>query len=439
MNNNSDLDFQVVIELINSGKYYEAKGLIENSFGQTQTFDVFNAYAIACFKLNEHELAIRAINRAIALAPDNITGHNNKIEILRSLSKFDEMISAANELELVKPGVPEVSLLKAQAYAQIDKPYPAVKEYKKFIKLHYQKAEEVDALTDVDTIYHVNHVLRKKTKYVDYPLHVAFETYAQCNAKCSFCVYPDMERIGTMMPMELIDKIISDLERIPKDLPFQLSPFAVNEPFLDKRIFTILEKITDRLPNAHITLTSNGTTLNKTNISKLSKFKLDYLWLSVVDHRKDVYEEKMKLNYDLMMRNLGFIHEAKLSEKLNTRVVVSRLKDNTKADDEFVEFIKQNFPLFEVTLWPYANWLSKTDNAVFEEVANIPCDHWFDFRISATGLVQHCCMDGHVDYPWGDVSKQSVLEIYNQEKYRQLRVNTFSRKEVSPCNGCTLR
>jgi hypothetical protein len=248
-----------------------------------------------------------------------------------------------------------------------------------------------------------------------------------------------MERIGTMMPMELIDKIINDLQEIPKHLPFQLSPFGVNEPFLDTRIFTILEKITDKLPNASITLTSNAAPLNQVNIDRLSTFTLEYLWLSIVDHRKDVYEEKMMLNYDLMLRNLELIHLAKASKKLKTRIVVSRLLDNTPYDQEFTNFIKERFPLFEVCLWPYSNWLQRTSNQVTENVANIPCEHWFEFRSSSTGEVQHCWMDGHLDYPWGNVHTHSVLEIYNQDQYKQLRTNTFSRKQVSPCNTCSLR
>ena len=333
----------------------------------------------------------------------------------------------------------ENSKSNPQPQPQPQEKTPSIEECKKYIKSAYPTAEGIDDLNLGDKLYHVKQLGLQKSPYVDYPIHVAFESYAQCNAKCTFCVYPDMERIGTMMPMDLIDKIIQDLQAIPKNLPFQLSPFAVNEPFLDKRIFTILQKITDDLPNARITLTSNATTLNKTNIEKLSKFKLDYLWLSVVDHRKEVYEEKMKLNYDLMIKNLGLIHDAKSKGLFNSRVVVSRLKDNTEFDQEFESFVKTQFPLFEVTLWPYTNWLSKTDNPVYEDVANIPCEHWYDFRISASGLVQHCCMDGHVDFPWGDVNKQSVLEIYNQEKYRNLRLNTFSRKSVSPCDTCTHR
>jgi hypothetical protein len=50
-----------------------------------------------------------------------------------------------------------------------------------------------------------------------------------------------------------------------------------------------------------------------------------------------------------------------------------------------------------------------------------------------------CCMDsGHEDetFPIGDVRKNTMLEIYNQPKYRSRREMLWSRKHVSPCHSC---
>ena len=47
----------------------------------------------------------------------------------------------------------------------------------------------------------------RRSPYLDYPQEVHIETLALCNAKCSFCPYPTMDRQGDRMPDELIDKI----------------------------------------------------------------------------------------------------------------------------------------------------------------------------------------------------------------------------------------
>lgn len=302
-----------------------------------------------------------------------------------------------------------------------------------------QHAARIDQLTPGDLAYHNNVLQMRRSPLLDYPMHVKLETYAQCNAHCDFCVYSDMERQGQMMPMEQIDKVLEDLQAIPRSMVFQLSPFCVNEPFLDKRIFSILEKIETRLPNAQITLTSNGSPLTDDNLRKLAKHNINYLWLSVIDYRKDVYEARMGLDFERTLERLDRIHQAKAEGWFDTRIVVSRLIDHTEHDQKFKEFIELRYPLFEVCLWPFTNWMGRTPNAPTSSVADIPCSHWFEFQINASGNVPHCCVDGHEDYSWGNVKDQSVLEIYNLPAYRKLRESTFSRQDVEPCNRCNLR
>src|SRR6266568_9089325 len=40
----------------------------------------------------------------------------------------------------------------------------------------------------------------RRSPYLDYPQEVHIETFAYCNAKCTFCPYPTMERQGDKMP-----------------------------------------------------------------------------------------------------------------------------------------------------------------------------------------------------------------------------------------------
>src|SRR5271167_4443670 len=131
----------------------------------------------------------------------------------------------------------------------------------------------------------------RKSPYLDFPAHVHLETNALCNAACNFCPYPTLERKGTKMPVELITKIIEDLRDIPQTLPFHLSPFKVNEPFLDTRLFSILAQINERLPNASLTLTTNASPITAKQLARLAGVRnLSYLWISMNDHRQAEYE-----------------------------------------------------------------------------------------------------------------------------------------------------
>lgn len=336
------------------------------------------------------------------------------------------------------PDSAEHLLEQAKTLRQSGKPGAARKYYNSYLATA-QPSPGWTELSDKDKAYQIQLLELRQSDYLNYPAHVAFETYAQCNAACTFCPYPDLDRQGEKMPLSLIEKIIADLKEIPPHIGFQLSPFGVNEPFLDDRLFDILDLITAQLPNASITLTTNASPLTLAKLKRLASYSLGYLWISVVDHRQAVYEEKMKLPFSRTMDRLKMIHAAKAEGWFKSHVVLSRLMDHTPADEEYIAWLWQEFPLFQPCLWPYANWLGQNDVIPSSDIANIGCTHWFEFRITSSGQVAHCCMDAQARYPWGNVNTHSILEIYNRPNFRRLRERTLSRLNVHPCRNCNLR
>ena len=135
-----------------------------------------------------------------------------------------------------------------------------------------------------------------QTEYLRYPALVHIETQAVCNAACSFCTYVDLERKGTRMPDALIEKIIEDLTEIPRSLRFQLSPYKMSDPFLEPRLFDILERVNERLPNAAVSLITNGAALTDRKIDQLLRVKnIAYLNISLNFHDPVEYESAMKM------------------------------------------------------------------------------------------------------------------------------------------------
>ena len=68
------------------------------------------------------------------------------------------------------------------------------------------------------------------------------------------------------MPDALIAKVINDLAGMTKDVYFQFAPYKVSEPFLESRLFDILAMANDKLPNASISLITNGSPLTEKKI-----------------------------------------------------------------------------------------------------------------------------------------------------------------------------
>ena len=292
-------------------------------------------------------------------------------------------------------------------------------------------------LTAAEVRYQQGVVARRRSPYLDYPAHVHLETLALCNAACSFCPYPTLARKGEKMSDGLIEKIISDLEDIPRDVRFQISPFKVNEPFLDVRLFDLLDRLKARLPNADLTLTTNASPITERTLDRLAKCTgLTHLWISFNDHRQDAYERVMALPYDRTMERLRLIHRKKAEGSFTTHVVLSRVGDGTSIDGAFREWVNTNFPLFASYVFARGEWLGQIATAQSSLPPNIGCTRWFDLSITATGVVAHCCMDGKAEHPIGDASSSHLLEIYNRPAYRKLREETLSRLDVDPCRRC---
>ena len=287
--------------------------------------------------------------------------------------------------------------------------------------------------------YQLNVDKLRKSPYMEYPAHVHMETLSLCTAACNFCPYPTLDRQGTRMSDALIQKIITELKDIPPQLPFQLSPFKVNEPFLDTRLFDILDTVNRELPNASLTLTSNASPITAKNLARLSQIeKIGYLWISFNDHRKAEYEATMQLPYRRTIERLDMIHQAVAIGAFTPRVVLSRVGDNSPLDLEFQRWVQQKYPLFQTSIFQRGGWIGQVkDLQLNVPVPNVGCVRWFDLSITSTGSVAHCCMDGKAEWAIGNVNDQHVLEIYNTPLYKEVRQYAITRMDAEPCNQCT--
>jgi Radical SAM superfamily/Iron-sulfur cluster-binding domain len=272
--------------------------------------------------------------------------------------------------------------------------------------------------------------------YLDWPYEISLETFAKCNAACTFCPYTTLERIGTKMPDELIDSIIEELKDHPH--PFLISPFKVNEPFLDKRLIPICRKINEQLPNAILRLFTNGSALTEKHIDEVATLKrVTHLWISLNECEVDKYRATMGLDFERTVANLDLLHEKKAQRAFNWPVMISRVRQAFIPNDDdnaFSAYVHNRWPLFKVHLIKRDSWLGFTEPND-PEVPDEGCSRWFELSVMATGKVSLCCMDGEGAYSIGDI-RDGVFATYNAPHWRERRVKMLSRKGINPCSTC---
>ena len=273
----------------------------------------------------------------------------------------------------------------------------------------------------------MSHFEELREHYLDQPNEISLETFALCNAACTFCPYPVLERKGEKMPDELIDRLIEQMAEFTE--PFYFSPFKVNEPLLDKRLAAICRKVTEQT-KAWVRIFTNGAPLTQRKIDEIAGLeRIAHLWVSLNSHKPDEYKALMSLNFEKTAKRLDNLHEQDFPHP----VVLSTVG---YPNEDFRYYCWQRWPKFESLAIQRSEWLGYTHSQV-EKVPDTPCSRWFELSIMASGVVSLCCMDGEGEYPLGDVNEQTLLEIYNNPAFKERRERLLSRHKVHPCSSCT--
>jgi hypothetical protein len=279
----------------------------------------------------------------------------------------------------------------------------------------------------------------QRSRYMNSPYLVSVETLAVCNARCDFCPYPSLERKGAAMSDELLWKILKECRDLPRDLPVVFVPTRVNEPFLDKRIFDVCTWINQELPHFSFTLFSNASPLTRSNLGRLAMVRnVNVLVLSVNDHRPDVYERVMGLPFARTKERLAEIHRMKQEGSIYFDIVVSKVSDHSSQDQDFERWAHENFPLFKVWVTPRANWNGAVNTPV-SPVPDVGCTQWFALEILSNGREAFCCMDADGKLGTANAGSMHILDIYNQARRRELRIEGARRTGLWPCNACPLQ
>lgn len=269
---------------------------------------------------------------------------------------------------------------------------------------------------------------------MDYPIEVSVETMALCNARCTFCPYPTLDRKGEKMTDELLNKLVDEM--ISWDREMYFSPFKLSEPLLDKRLIPLCERINKASDKIALRIFSNGSALTPANIDAVARLeRVACLWVSLNEYRPEEYEKLMGLKFETTAKRLDDLHSR---EDFPHKVVLSTVGYPNEA---FRFYCWQRWPKFESLAIKKDGWLGYTD-AQNTTVPDTACSRWFELSVTARGTVAHCCMHDGQDtkYNIGDTNFNTLYDIYNAPRWRDRREALVSRKQLddtSPCARCS--
>ena len=206
------------------------------------------------------------------------------------------------------------------------------------------------------------------------------------------------------MSETLFQKIIDELGDL--DYSGRLALFSNNEPYLDDRMVSFIQYAREKVPHAYLHLFTNGSVLT------LEKFlgSMKYLDRMVIDNYND---------------------DKALNSKVQIIEEYCRTHPKTWSGDVIISMRLQN----EILTSRGGQAPNKTKTKGVSAKCMLPFDQLI---IRPDGKISLCCNDALGKYTLGDVTTQSLADIWDSKSYHSIReeMQVHGRKYLDLCKNC---
>jgi radical SAM protein with 4Fe4S-binding SPASM domain len=208
-----------------------------------------------------------------------------------------------------------------------------------------------------------------------------------------------------LMEESLFERVVSQLREL--DYSGFLSLFSNNEPLLDDRIAAFCKYAREMLPKAYLHLWTNGTLLSVQKYAEIIEC-LDEL---VIDN----YSDDMRLIKP-----------------------VERIANHIGGNKDLIQKTAIVLRKQNQVLTTRGGSAPNRRNEPKPQVGGQTCVYPFkQLVVRPTGEVSLCCNDALGAHTLGDLSRQSVGEVWYGEKYKEIRrLIARGRRNLDPCSGC---
>ena len=265
------------------------------------------------------------------------------------------------------------------------------------------------------------------------PEIVQIESTNICNAKCVFCPRDDMHRRQGIMSVELFRKIVDECMTLGIT---HVRMHNYGEALMDRRLVEKVKYAKDR-GIKEVGMISNGSLITEHVARGMIDAGLDAINISVDAAGKDVFEStRIGLKYDKVIANIERLVRLRTeSGKRRPKLILSFVRQNNSADEQaFIEHWRAVADKIHIT--DLHNWAGTLNT---ESDVNYPCYRpWLTFTVLWDGRVSLCCADFDGKTILGDVTTQSIAEIWNADPYRKARRQHLESGGPDICRACDL-
>ena len=294
----------------------------------------------------------------------------------------------------------------------------------------------------------------------EWPPKLVVDTTNRCNARCVWCLNPHSTMQRGTMSLDLFKKIIDDYAS--RGGKVWLSTFG--ESLLDSTILDKIRYIGTYPSISETTILTNGLLLTNEVAEVLLEERID-LDVSLDELNHDRFEQIKGISFDTVISNILNILKKNRNAGYPIKIVV-RLKTSDSIKDlkssPYYTQLEEMATYLEVTpiqsTGSIANWGGSFDKegffATYFPRSNIfnyhkqynlmnlaPCSQlWANMTVNWEGKVVLCCVDMESRVILGDLTKDSIIDIWQGLQIKQVRkmAKQRRRKEMVLCRDCDL-
>jgi len=279
-----------------------------------------------------------------------------------------------------------------------------------------------------------------------FPRTVQIQTQTGCNAACVFCPYPDSynEVPKGKMSDELFAKIVHEIAgyRLTK----RISPYLMNEPFLDRAILEKSRYIKKHIPRSKLTVTTNAGPLKREIVDDLVRdnpFRSIYISFQGIE--KEAYERTMQGNLimEKTRENVEYLIEQRHKFTPNLKIVVTMVKTSMIDAESAVKYwqsrgVESQYTALENRGGNVKEFdgLNGGQKRIFKD-----CTRLFkQAYILWNGDMVLCCTDYFKTIVLGNCKESSIYDVWNSPRAINIRRN-FIRGDLEDnplCAHCEI-
>lgn len=276
-----------------------------------------------------------------------------------------------------------------------------------------------------------------------FPREIQLQTHTACNAACVMCPYATVYSSVPhgRMSLDLFKKLIDECSEYDV---WDLKPFLMNEPLLDRRLPSMIRYARARLPHVTIGFSTNGQLLEGGIAEELLECGLDEIWVNFNGNTAATYERIMKgLTFERTRRNVIDFKTRAVQQGAQINVYISTVEtkltlQEISASESF--WRQYDIPVMTTPLNNRGGNLHTEEIRVLSDIRGYRvCDRpFYKMYIAHNGDVLLCSSDWRRETIVGNVADSSIYDVWHSRNQARIRewLLTCQWDQLPNCRQC---